>query len=102
MTKRCRHLKLNGIYHRATFYSQSAVDGRDCCFQRCFSRADAIKEQPNIRRFERSEAISSFKARLLRWARKDEVHGLSIAALGPKTRNAEQSNGGKIRQAFKQ
>ena len=30
---------------------------------------------------ERSEAVSSFKARLLRYARKDEVHGLCAALL---------------------
>ena len=41
------------------------------------------------RHCERSEAISSLKARLLRCARKDEVYGLGAAALWQKTRKDE-------------
>ena len=40
-----------------------------------------------LRFVKRSEAISSFKARLLRYARKDEVHGL-CAVLLSKTDNS--------------
>ncbi len=41
----------------------------------------ALHEPPKIRHCERSEAILSFKARLLRCARKDEVHGLCAVLL---------------------
>ena len=62
-----------------------------------FSKARSLRcarnePPPKFRHCERSEAISAradLKTRLLRCARKDEVHGLSTAALWLKTRNDE-------------
>ena len=50
--------------------------------------AAGLHEPPKIRHCERSEATSSFKARLLRCTRKDEVHG----------QGCDADIGGKLRQ----
>lgn len=44
-------------------------------------RLNPVKKSPKISHCERSEAISSLKARLLRRARNDEVYGRGAATL---------------------
>ncbi len=63
----------------ANAVKQSRLTKLDCFA--ALSLHELVKEQPKIRLCERSEAISSFKARLLRCARKDEVHGFWAATL---------------------
>ena len=53
----------------------------------CSFSMGPVKRPPAIRHCERSEAISSSKARLLRCARKDEFKGLVAAALTLKSHN---------------
>ena len=57
------------------------------CFQ---DNHEPVKEQPKIRHCERSEAILSFKARLLRCARKDEVHRLCAILLSKRVTQGDR------------